>query len=217
MSSSPSSETAIFMEDDHPPQDAKREDRETDESWNQRERNVSFSDNKLTTTPQPHHQSQRAQRTSTPTLRSTDPRVGHFEQISQARSPDQLPDSHRFDDEKLDKVASLRTHSRKSQSEIDHHNSLSHVRTRLGLEAEAPITDEGHDSHEELRWSSIRVIFREPFAEFFGTFIMILFGNGSVAQVLLSTGQTAPGGAGFGGYQSITWGYVIFLLTGIYT
>lgn len=51
------------------------------------------------------------------------------------------------------------------------------------------------------------MIFREPFAEFFGVFIMILFGNGSVAQVLLSGGEkTAPGMNGFGSYQSISWG-----------
>lgn len=59
----------------------------------------------------------------------------------------------------------------------------------------------------------MRVMFREPFAEFFGTFVMILFGNGSVAQVLLSNADTtnaaaAPGGQGFGMYQSINWGYV---------
>lgn len=37
---------------------------------------------------------------------------------------------------------------------------------------------------------------------------MVMFGDGSVAQVLLSTGQkTAPGGNGFGSYQSINWGY----------
>ena len=40
--------------------------------------------------------------------------------------------------------------------------------------------------------------------------IMVMFGDGSVAQVLLSTGQeTAPGGNGFGAYQSINWGYVV--------
>lgn len=55
------------------------------------------------------------------------------------------------------------------------------------------------------------------FAEFFGVFIMILFGNGSVAQVLLSTGETtAPGGNGFGSYQSINWGWGIGVMLGIY-
>jgi aquaglyceroporin related protein len=50
-------------------------------------------------------------------------------------------------------------------------------------------------------------VLREPFAEFWGVAIMVMFGNGSVAQVLLSTGQTtAPGGNGFGQYQSINWG-----------
>lgn len=55
----------------------------------------------------------------------------------------------------------------------------------------------------------MRVIFREPFAEFFGTFIMVLFGDASVAQVLLSAGETsAPGMNGYGPYQSISWGSV---------
>ena len=40
-----------------------------------------------------------------------------------------------------------------------------------------------------------------------GVVVMMLFGDGSVAQVLLSTGvKEAPGGMGFGGYQSISWG-----------
>lgn len=35
----------------------------------------------------------------------------------------------------------------------------------------------------------------------------VMFGDGSVAQVLLSTGQvTSPGGNGSGNYQSISWG-----------
>lgn len=47
----------------------------------------------------------------------------------------------------------------------------------------------------DLLWPRIRLILREPFAEFFGVMIMILFGDGSVAQVLLSKDQnSAPGG-----------------------
>lgn len=85
--------------------------------------------------------------------------------------------------------------------------AIARTRSKLGLQAEAPIL-EGHEVHNHLLWSRIRTTLREPFAEFFGTFIMVLFGNGSVAQVLLSTGQTsAPGGNGFGAYQSISWGY----------
>lgn len=76
----------------------------------------------------------------------------------------------------------------------------------MGLEPEPPIVD-SHDVHEHLTWSSVRFMFREPFAEFFGVFIMVLFGNGGVAQVLLSAGETsAPGMDGFGPYQSINWG-----------
>jgi aquaglyceroporin related protein, other eukaryote len=132
------------------------------------------------------------------------PRVGHFEHAEHAHSPTRSPPPQNYH---LDNTPSISTKkSRKSQSEIDHHNTLSSIRTRIGLEREAPIVDD-HDSHEHLTWSSVRTIFREPFAEFFGTFIMVLFGNGSVAQVLLSGGQkSAPGKNGFGEYQSISWG-----------
>lgn len=81
-------------------------------------------------------------------------------------------------------------------------------RSALGLHPQAPI-DEEHDQgpRSELLWSRIRTVLREPFAEFWGVAIMVMFGDGSVAQVLLSTGQTtAPGGMGFGSYQSINWG-----------
>jgi len=58
---------------------------------------------------------------------------------------------------------------------------------------------------------------REPFAEFLGVFVLVMFGDGSVAQVLLSTGQvTAPGGNGFGAYQSISWAWGLGTMLGIY-
>lgn len=87
-------------------------------------------------------------------------------------------------------------------------SSLRKTRSHLGLHPLAPI-DEDHDIQErqKLLWSRIRIVFREPFAEFLGTVVMVMFGDGSVAQVLLSTNQTtAPGGNGFGSYQSISWG-----------
>lgn len=46
---------------------------------------------------------------------------------------------------------------------------------------------------------------------------MVMFGDAAVAQVLLSTGQqTAPGGDGFGNYQSINWGWGLGVMLGIY-
>lgn len=53
---------------------------------------------------------------------------------------------------------------------------------------------------KELIWAKIRTKLREPFAEFFGVFIMILFGDGVVAQVILSDSKK-------GDYQSISWGW----------
>jgi aquaglyceroporin related protein len=84
------------------------------------------------------------------------------------------------------------------------------TRSALGLNPEAPINEEhDHGPRSKLLWSKIRTVLREPFAEFWGVAIMVMFGDGSVAQVLLSAGQTtAPGGNGFGQYQSINWGWV---------
>ncbi|KAF4633881.1 hypothetical protein G7Y89_g4228 [Cudoniella acicularis] len=61
----------------------------------------------------------------------------------------------------------------------------------------------------ELWWSRVRHVMREPFSEFFGVFILILFGDGVIAQVVLSDGAK-------GGYQSIAWGWGIGVMLGVY-
>lgn len=62
----------------------------------------------------------------------------------------------------------------------------------------------------DLKWSRIRHALREPFAEFWGVFILIMFGDGVVAQVVLSDGKK-------GDYQSITWGWGLGVMLGVYT
>ncbi|QSZ36557.1 hypothetical protein DSL72_006437 [Monilinia vaccinii-corymbosi] len=64
-------------------------------------------------------------------------------------------------------------------------------------------------SKPDLLWSRIRHTMREPFSEFFGMFIVILFGDGVVAQVVLSSGEK-------GSYQSINWGWGIGVMLGVY-
>jgi aquaglyceroporin related protein len=49
-------------------------------------------------------------------------------------------------------------------------------------------------------WYKVRAYGRDAFSEFFGTLILILFGNGAVTQVLLSHDEK-------GNYQSISWGW----------
>ncbi|PNS15113.1 Aquaporin-7 [Sphaceloma murrayae] len=95
---------------------------------------------------------------------------------------------------------------------------LAITRKVLGLHPTAPVTDE-HDQaeHSQYFWPKVRLALREPFAEFWGTFTLVLFGDGAVAQVLLSTNQAnAPGGDGFGDYQSISWGFGLGLMLGVY-
>ncbi|KAF2204586.1 aquaporin [Delitschia confertaspora ATCC 74209] len=97
--------------------------------------------------------------------------------------------------------------------------SLRETRARLGLHPKAPINEDeaAEPRNTGLAWGRIRIALREPFSEFWGVVIMILFGNGSVAQVLLSMGEkTAPGGAGYGAYQSVSWGWGLGVMLGIY-
>jgi len=69
-----------------------------------------------------------------------------------------------------------------------------------------PLVDhiDPHPEEERLRpklwWSRRRQYYKEAFSEFLGTFILILFGDGVVAQVVLSKGEK-------GSYQSISWGW----------
>lgn len=97
-------------------------------------------------------------------------------------------------------------------------SNLQAARGKLGLHPSAPVVEE-HDTaeHSDLWWSQVRMSLKEPFAEFWGVFFMVLFGDGSVAQVVLSTGEkSAPGGNGYGDYQSINWGWGLGVMLGIY-
>lgn len=60
--------------------------------------------------------------------------------------------------------------------------------------------DDVIEAMPDLWWSRVRHTLREPLSEFFGVFILILFGDGVVAQVVLSNGTK-------GSYQSISWGW----------
>lgn len=74
-----------------------------------------------------------------------------------------------------------------------------------------------YEAHHNLWWTRVRHHLKDPFAEFMGTFIMIVFGDGSVAQVLLSSNKNLPAGdQGKGDYQSISWGWGIGVMFGVY-
>ena len=73
------------------------------------------------------------------------------------------------------------------------------------------VYSEGHDemvsdlsvppvNQDQPTWSKVREYCQDGFSEFFGTFILLLFGDGVVAQVVLSKGAK-------GDYQSISWGW----------
>ncbi|KAM3552807.1 hypothetical protein MY1884_007015 [Beauveria asiatica] len=72
------------------------------------------------------------------------------------------------------------------------------------IRPELPVPEE-----KELAWTKIRSIWQDAFSEFLGTMILIIFGDGVVAQVVLSKEQK-------GNYQSISWGWGIGVMFGVY-
>ncbi|CAK7272665.1 glycerol channel [Sporothrix epigloea] len=69
----------------------------------------------------------------------------------------------------------------------------------------------GYASEDEqpLVWSRCRTHAQDFFSEFLGTMTLLLFGDGVVAQVVLSGGKK-------GDYQSISWGWGIGVMLGVY-
>jgi len=66
-----------------------------------------------------------------------------------------------------------------------------------------------HHEEEQLAWARIREYFQDGFSEFFGTMVLVLFGDGVVAQVVLSKSTK-------GDYQSISWGWGLGVMLGVY-
>ncbi|KAG5979998.1 hypothetical protein E4U55_004510 [Claviceps digitariae] len=64
-------------------------------------------------------------------------------------------------------------------------------------------------AEEQPRWPAIRSYWQDAFSEFLGTMTLVLFGDGVVAQVLLSNNTK-------GSYQSISWGWGIGVMLGVY-
>lgn len=84
-------------------------------------------------------------------------------------------------------------------------------RAAFGLETDKPL--KAHfEGAEHLLWNRIRTTLQEPFSEFLGTTVLMLFHAGSIAQSTLGADlQTAPGGNGYGSFLSVPWGCVMFL------
>ncbi|KAI1001192.1 hypothetical protein K3495_g7007 [Podosphaera aphanis] len=73
---------------------------------------------------------------------------------------------------------------------------------------EPPQSDHMKD-RSNLWWSQLRLALHEPFAEFLGVFLLVLFGIGSIAQVVLSNGTR-------GSWLSICWGWGLGAMLGVY-
>ncbi|TID13011.1 hypothetical protein E2P81_ATG09931 [Venturia nashicola] len=131
----------------------------------------------------------------------------HMEQIAQASGGSASPDSLYLDKPKLREISyhdayrqpSQLVHQQTMETLRDHGAPIDHIVPQANTKAVGA----------DLWWSKIRAYMQEPFSEFFGCFIMILFGDGVVAQVVLSNGEK-------GDYQSISWGWGLGVMLGVY-
>ncbi|KAH9948893.1 aquaporin [Amylocystis lapponica] len=65
------------------------------------------------------------------------------------------------------------------------------------------------------RWSKIREVLREPAAEFFGTMVLILFGNGVDCQTVLSNNPMVSSRP-TGGYLALNFGWAVGVALGVW-
>lgn len=102
-----------------------------------------------------------------------------------------------------DMRVSHREHRRDGSGESTQPSTASPYREQGALINRSPTAEKVSERgmNRALLWPRIRYHLREPFAEFMGTFILIMFGDGGVAQVVLSRGEK-------GDYQSISWAWV---------
>ncbi|KAL2755273.1 hypothetical protein ACRALDRAFT_1077013 [Sodiomyces alcalophilus JCM 7366] len=106
---------------------------------------------------------------------------------------------------------------RDSQSESSCVDKTSPDKTEMGTGAHKEDAELGNsvppaavaEIQDRLFWVRIREDCLEAFSEFFGTMILVLFGDGVVAQVVLSK-ETK------GDYQSISWGWGLGVMLGVY-
>jgi hypothetical protein len=122
----------------------------------------------------------------------------HMEHVNVAHaSGSASPDSLYFENPKLKEVP--HDDAFRQPSPLVQHPTMETLREHGALiDHQIPQAD-AKPARPDLWWSKVRAYMQEPFSEFFGCFIMILFGDGVVAQVVLSGGEK-------GAYQSITWG-----------
>lgn len=122
----------------------------------------------------------------------------------------------------VDQVEHSRTESSRSEPAFAEHGVLIDHRASMVEEDGHPFAETGapinrsptaemkNKAGQELWWPSVRRNLRDPFSEFLGTFIILMFGDGVVAQVVLSGGEK-------GSYQSISWGWGLGVMLGVYT
>lgn len=124
---------------------------------------------------------------------------GHHHDIPHLKTHDEGETMHT---EKIDEMSS----GSRSMDVIHHQAQDGPVGTVYGPDGELVFPN---------MWSKIRHTLREPFAEMLGTMVLIIFGDGVNCQVTL-TGSRDVAGSQAGSYLSISFGWGIGVMMGVY-
>jgi len=89
------------------------------------------------------------------------------------------------------------------------------VQSNSSLEPLHEIPYSSHSTPHPNRWAQFRQYIREPMAEFFGTMILVIFGDGANCQVVLSS-IPAVASSPKGQYLSTSFGFAVGVALGVW-
>lgn len=100
-------------------------------------------------------------------------------------------------------------HALDSQEGHDAENTGQALGGKLDQRTDEWRDDTGEDIPIRNRWGTVRYALREPMAEFLGTLVLVVLGNGSTCQTKLSQEQ-------YGAYSSENWAWGFGVMTALY-
>jgi hypothetical protein len=139
----------------------------------------------------------------------------HGDNIAAAVKKEQAEDDVRDEDGAADEKGAGRTRADKTQERTAAAERRSSFGSDSSCSSSSSSSSDDNDSDFPNPWARFRHSMREPFAEFLGTMLLILFGTGVSLQVFLSSDPNVVSSQR-GQYLSISFGWGIGVAMGVW-
>jgi len=139
----------------------------------------------------------------------------HGDNIAAAVKKEQAEDDVRDEDVAADEKGAGRTRADKTQERTAAAERRSSFGSDSSCSSSSSSSSDDNDSDFPNPWARFRHSMREPFAEFLGTMLLILFGTGVSLQVFLSSDPNVVSSQR-GQYLSISFGWGIGVAMGVW-